>query len=439
MDGDHRKLGGVLQRLFTEDVERLNRATGFVQRQRVFSARRLVVLLVFGWLRQPRQSLADLAMQAEVTVQALQQRFTDKAVAFFKALLQEALQTTFTAQRPLIPLVRRFTGIQVHDATQLPLPASLAQEYPACGGLDGQRGKAGWKLLIRFDVLTGGLQPFEIQPGKTSDHKALSEPLTDLLAGMLYLADLGFFSLDRLRQVVQRHAHYITRLPARVNVTGAGGVAQLVGEWLHQHSGSVVDEMVRIGQEQELQTRLVAFRVPEPVAAERRRKLRAKSRKRQREVSANQLALCAWWVGVTDLSAEDLSAEEVRTLYGLRWQVELLFKHWKQASGLGFIHGRTAASVQVEYLAKLLGAIVTHYQALLAGGPLEGKNRQAIHRLVCAACAELAAALEAQAETEKVVTILEHLALALKRLRRRPCRKRAASTRQRLYGKRVEA
>jgi hypothetical protein len=439
MDGDHRKLGRALQALFTEGADALNEKIGWVERQRRFSCRSLVALLVFGWIDRPRRPFADLAMQAGVSVQALQQRLTEKAVAFFKALLQEALKISLTGRRPLIPLVRRFSGIQVHDATQLSLPASLAADYPACGGLDGQRGKAGWKLLIRFDLLTGGLLPFEVLPGKTSDRTALVEPLAELRAGMLYLADLGFFGLERLRQVVQQQAHYITRLPARVAVTGADEIGRMVGEWLRHRSADILDEWVWIGERRELRTRLVAFRLPEAVAAERRRKLRAKSRKRGRDVSMNQLALCDWWVGVTDLSAEECSVEEIRTLYGLRWQVELLFKHWKQAVGLGVVRGRTAHSVQVEYLAKLVGAVVTHCQALLSGGPLEGKNRQAIHRLVCAACTQLAAALATEAALDELITIMEHLAHSLQRLHRRPRRKRTASTRQRLYGKRVAA
>jgi Transposase DDE domain len=439
MQSDLLKLAETLQRLFTEGVEALNRQLGFVQRQRLLAAGFLVRLLVFGWIGRPHRSFVELAEQAQVSAQALQQRLTDQAVALFQALLREALTHVFTARRPLIPLLQRFTAIEVHDATQLALPPSLAATCPACGGLDGQRGQASWKLPVRFDVLRGGLQPFELVAGKTSDRSAVAEPLTYVRAGMLYLADLGYFCLGRLREVVQREAHYVTRLPARVTVTGTDGPGQLVGRWLQQQRGDVVDTPVRIGEHGQLATRLVALRLPEAVAAARRRRRRAKSRKQRRPVSVNQLALCDWWVGITDLPAPALSVEEIRALYGLRWQVELLFKHWKQAGGLGCLHGRTAASVQVEYLAKLLGVVVTHWQALLAGGPLEGKNRLAIHRQVCAACDKLAAVLGAEGERSAVVAILEELAATLKRLRRRPRRKKTPSTRQRLYGKRVRA
>ena len=439
MDGDLPRLAGVLQGLFTERVATLNQQVGCVRRERGFSAESLVRLLVFGWIDRPNRPFAELAEQAGVSAQALQQRLTDRAVALFGGLFNEALTHVFMSRRPLIPLLQRFPSVEIHDATQLVLPPCLAEQYPACGGLDGQRGNAGWKLLLRFDALSGQLHPFELMSGKTSDHNLAADPLAYVQAGTLYLADLGFFNLQRLQGVVQRQAHYITRLPARVNVADADSQGQPVGLWLQQQNGDVVDTTVRIGQHQELTTRLVAVRVPEVVAAKRRQKLLDKARKRGRQVSANQLALCNWWVGVTDIPATELSVEEIRILYGVRWQVELVFKHWKQAGGLGCLHGLTAASVQVEYLAKLLGVIITHWQALLAGGPLEGKNRLAVHRRVCAACNQMAAVLKNQGAFVQVLATLKQLAVTLKNLRCRCLRKKAPSTRQQLYGKRVAA
>jgi len=437
MSGDFPKLATTLQWLFGAFVDQTNERVGWVQRQRKLDASAFVHLLVFSWIGHPQRCFAALAMKAGISVQALQQRCNDRAVPLFRAVFDEAVRTVISAPPPLIPLVRRFPGIVVDDSTQLTLPPSLEEFFPACGGLDGKRGKASWKLLIRYDVSTGQLEPFDLLPGKTSDRDLEQHPIRSLRAGMLYLADLGYFSLERLRQVRQSQAHYITRLPARLQITGANGKPALLGEWLHSRSEDRIDEEVRLGRHGEWATRLVALRVPASVAAERRRQLRAKSRKRGRVVSANQEALCDWWVAATDLGASELTADEVRTLYRLRWQVELLFKHWKQAGGLGTIHGRSAASVQVEYLAKLIGIVVTHWQELLAGGPLSGKNRAAVHRRVVEACERIAEQLAHDGGAEEIIRILEELAQWLKRLRPRPRRKKAPSARQLLYGKMV--
>lgn len=439
MNGHCHTLGTALQRLFGEIVEQKNDEFHWIQRIREFSASSLVHLLVFGWIGRAKQCFAGLALQAHVSAQALQQRLTQPAVEVFQAILNEALQLVVEAHRPLIPLASRFPGIIVDDSTQLPLPDSLADAFPACGGLDGKRSKAAWKLLIRYDVLTGRLLPFDFWPGKTSDRSLTINPIAGLSQGMLYLADLGYFALERLRQVRKAGAHYVSRVPARLNVTGADGLAKLVGLWLKNRVGDRIDEPVRIGKKAEWATRLVALRVPETVATERRRKLKASSRKRDRTVSDNQLALCDWWVGITDMPASELSIDEVWTLYRLRWQIELLFKHWKQVGGLGSIHGRTATSVQVEYLAKLIGVVVTHWQTLLGGGPLEGKNRMTVHRLICEAYTKIARVLQSRGGIEALVTILSELAAQLAKVRPRPLRKKAPSARQLLYGKRVAA
>jgi hypothetical protein len=437
MNGDLPKLATTLQGLFGPFVDQTNEEVGWVERRRTLDAPAWVHLLVFGWIGHPLRCFADLAMRVRLSAQALQQRLNERAVRVFRAVFHEAVRTVVSAQPPLIPLARRFPGIVIDDSTQLTLPPCLAELFPACGGLDGKRGKASWKLRIRYDASSGQLEPFDLLPGKTSDRDLSVQPISDLKPGVLYLADLGYFSLERLRQVRRAEAHYITRLPARLQITGATGEPELVGLWLKSRTEDRVDEEVCLGRLGECRTRLVALRVPANVAAERRRKRRAKCGKRGRVVSANQEALCDWWVAVTDLAAAALTAEEVRTLYRLRWQVELLFKHWKQAGGLGTIHGRTAESVQVEYLAKLIGVLVTHWQELLGGGPLAGKNRSAVHRWVVETCERIAVVLRRGGGIESIIRILEELARRLRKLRPRSRRKKAPSARQLVYGKRV--
>ena len=66
----------------------------------------------------------------------------------------------------------------------------------------------------------------------------------------------------------------------------------------------------------------------------KREKLAASARKKGREVSARQWELAGWTVLVTDLPADRLDAAEAWELYRARWQIELLFKLWKQGNRL---------------------------------------------------------------------------------------------------------
>ena len=92
-----------------------------------------------------------------------------------------------------------------------------------------------------------------------------------------------------------------------------------------------------LGIDQRVPARLLAVRVPQDVAAARRRRLRAAAQKKGRQVSAVRLALAAWTVLVTNVPAARLTLREALVLARVRWQIELLFKLWKS-------HGRVDES-----------------------------------------------------------------------------------------------
>jgi hypothetical protein len=70
-------------------------------------------------------------------------------------------------------------------------------------------------------------------------------------------------------------------------------------------------------------------RVPQEVADQRRRRLRATARDHGRSPSAARLAWCDWTLLITNVSSELLTVREALVLARARWQIELLFKLWK--------------------------------------------------------------------------------------------------------------
>jgi Transposase DDE domain len=106
--------------------------------------------------------------------------------------------------------------------------------------------------------------------------------------------------------------------------------------------------------------------VPQAVADERRRRLRAVARQKGRMVSARRLALAAWTMLVTNVPADRLTVREALVLGRARWQIELLFKLWKS-------HGRVDESrslkpwrILCEVYAKLLAMVVQHWLCLVS-------------------------------------------------------------------------
>jgi len=151
-----------------------------------------------------------------------------------------------------------------------------------------------------------------------------------------------------------------------------------------------------VGKRERLPVRLIAVRVS-PEEAKRRRQ-RAKERithppkgcqapvpgqckpKEQRQgkrkgkqISAARLRLADWTIVLTNVPREQLSVQEALVLLRVRWQIELLWKLWKQHGKLDTWRSYKPERILTEIYAKLLGLIFTHWHVLL--GCWQAPNR----------------------------------------------------------------
>jgi hypothetical protein len=67
------------------------------------------------------------------------------------------------------------------------------------------------------------------------------------------------------------------------------------------------------------------------------------------------LALADWIVVLTTATPQQASAAQIGTLMRLRWQIELLFKLWKDQGKLDETRGWKPERIEGEWYAKLLG------------------------------------------------------------------------------------
>jgi hypothetical protein len=421
-------LAAALQTLLTTVADRAAKDSGFIRRVRKITGAGFVQGLVLGWMADPDAKLEDLAATPGVAVPSLQERFNDQAVDCLRRVLGAAMGYLFEARPETIPWLRRFTAVAIDDSTAVALPAALADEYPGCGGSEGDAGRAGVKVLARIEAITGRIELSEPRPGKASDRTLLvaSPPPPP---GSLRLADLGSFDLERMAADAAAGVHWISRAPARLRVRRGGEASSNLPEWLQRQGSDRIDTIVTVGTRTRLTCRLVAVRAPEEVVKRRLENLEKKQRKKGREVSEAQRLLCGWTVMLTDLTdAERFTAEQLWVLYRVRWQVELLFKRWKSGGGLAKSRGRIGSRVLCEFLAKLLGALIKHRGTLLRGGPLCAVSAVRAAGRVKWWAGRLAEAIGSGA-LEAVVRVLERFKADLDRL---PKRKRK-TTRQTLF------
>lgn len=91
---------------------------------------------------------------------------------------------------------------------------------------------------------------------------------------------------------------------------------------------------VQVGSQQHLKARLLARRVPSPIAEQRRCQALKEAKCEGQTVSEARLVLLGWEVFITNLPAALASSDEVFVLARVRWQIELLFKLCKSEGGL---------------------------------------------------------------------------------------------------------
>ena len=80
--------------------------------------------------------------------------------------------------------------------------------------------------------------------------------------------------------------------------------------------------------------------------------------------SAKLLQLAEWTIVLTNASAILLSLKQVMLLLKVRWQIEILFKLWKEYLAIDEWNSHNPWRILTEIYAKLLTALLFHWTTL---------------------------------------------------------------------------
>jgi hypothetical protein len=342
------------------------RSTGFTQRRSKCTAALFVQTLVFGWLAQPQATLENLTQTAaargvRISAQGLDERFTAVGATLLQQVLEQVVSHIVTADPVLVPLLRRFTAVYVLDSSTISLPAALAAPWAGCGGSGSL---AALKLQVRLDLCAVRLDGPVLQPGRAHVSSAALQA-APLPPGALRLADLGYFTLSVFATIAAGGGYWFSRLNGGTHVYRADGEFWDLTAWLAQQADATGDYPIQLGAKERLPARLLIAPVPQEVAAERRRRLRQEATKRGHTPSAEQLARADWTLYVTNVPSALLSWQEGLALGHARWQIELLFKHWKSQGHLDEWRSAQPWRILCEVYAKLIGLVLQHWLFVL--------------------------------------------------------------------------
>lgn len=358
----------TLRQILEEEANQLAKETGFIQRERNITGADFAQTLIFGWLEEPEITLDGLTQiaqrrEVEITASGWHQRFTPEAVTFVERLLERLTQVRLEADAAPSALLKRFTAVIVEDSSTISLPDELAELWRGCGGSAGSS-QAALKLFVRWNVLTGELHGPLLTAGRHADGKS---PFNEheVPAGGLYLADLGFFALWRLQQLSQRRdghkRYYLLRLPVGTRLyTRTGHQLELRGI-VPQQEGAAVELGVLVGKQARVPARLILQRVPQEVAEQRRKRIREEAHDHGYEPSEEALYLAGWTIVVSNVPRRLLSLEESLVVLTVRWQIERLFRLWKEDGLIDEWRSKKRWRILCEISAKLAAMLIQHW------------------------------------------------------------------------------
>jgi hypothetical protein len=350
-------------RVLKKTLNRLAHTCQFVRRQGKLTPYEFVVLLTVGQLSLKHPSLSAMveALEAKLSREGLHQRFTPQAAGFMQACLSETLRHKVTPPQGLEPgVLRPFGRVLIFDSSNWDVDPKLHSVLPGAGG---NASAANCKLQAGYEYKRGELGFFQLTPGTCPDQAHSATLPAQVLPGDLVLTDLGYFRVGTFRQYHEKGAFFLSRFLAGTTLRYAATRERIdVPALLRACDENVLDLQVILANSEKEQTpcRLIGLRVSEQVANERRRKLRQKSKKQGRVPSQAALALCDWMLLVTNVPARWLPAAQAYRLYGLRWQIELLFKQLKSVLRIHQSNTAREDRLRCELYGKLLMAVLVH-------------------------------------------------------------------------------
>lgn len=290
---------------------------------------------------------------------------------------------------------------RIVDSSTVRLADALRDRYPGAGNY------AALKVHKTFSVGVGTTVDYHISPAREHDSPHLK--ITEQWRGMGLLADLGYASLARLAACERHGVKFVFRLKnnwkprvQNIEVGTLGGqlckgsdLDFLLADGVLELDGGAVDATVELGSKCMVRCRLVGVCGPK--------------------------GYC-WYL--TNLPAE-VTADEVRQLYAVRWEIELDNKVDKSCHQLDRIAAETPSTVRAlvhaSVVASMMVCLLAHHHRLEEGHAKRNRpyrdaapvHPQTLARMVATCSQSIAAAFEkrgddAVAEWDRIAGLLLH-------------------------------
>ena len=285
------------------------------------------------------------------------------------------------------------------------------------------------RLEVRWDLSCGGMSGPWINAGREPEHEGAARE-EHLPQGSLFLGDAKYFTLASMRARSKAGGYWLVPAKADVHFYDPQGIKWDLVSYLSKHTDEkVVDVQIQAGLRDRLPCRLIAIHLP---TEQRRVKpyyevyrpagskgvqtcgpkgdksaiKRGKSQKKTKKTSKSRLQVGEWAIFLTNVPIEQMTAWEALVIMRCRWQIELLWKLWKQYGKIDAWRSGKPARIETEIYAKVLGLLIQHWMTILGCWQDPQRSLRKAQQVTQLGAGALGFALIGEMSLERVITII---------------------------------
>jgi len=313
----------------------------------------------------PGLRLITSLLNVQVSRSGVHQKFTEKCCLFFRRCLQLVMLKRVSQVHPIqTEMLKPFNRVLLFDSASWDISEKLKDIFPGSGG---SASEANCKIQVVYDYKSGSIVLVDDMKGTLPDQKYGKKISALVQKGDLTISDLGYWAFETFNEIDKKGGFLVSRFNTGVKIWKL-----IEGEYkelkLEQILKNQMDDSVEIechirGQKKDsrLKVRLIAFRASEEVANLRRMKLKKGATKKGRVPSQKNLDLCDWSLFTTNAPEELLPGYMIRSLYRVRWCIELIFKSWRSILRIHLSNvQKNHYRLKCELYAKFILAVIVH-------------------------------------------------------------------------------
>ncbi|MCK5677263.1 MAG: IS4 family transposase [Flavobacteriaceae bacterium] len=353
------EITGLLDRNYINSIAK---QTGFSLQEAKIDGFVFLDMLLFTHFNHKELSLNDLSVQIkkrfdiDISRQSIDERFTSRAVEFFRTVLERALKITISKHYKVNFLT--YDRVLIKDATSFQLSENMVDSYKGSGGSGSI---SAIKIQFEYDLISGKIIDLSLFSFIVQDATNAADTIDNIRNNELIIRDLGYISIPVLRAIQEKEAFFVNRTQTSVNVYELKNDKFVEIDFVKLHKSmelsglTIIEKEVYIGKKEQFKTKMIVETLPEKYYNQRIRKAEEKAKKKGRTLTDKYKAKQAMNIYITNT---DISFKDIRLLYTLRWQIELMFKIWKSIGEINKVKKMKVERFECCLFAKLIWIVL---------------------------------------------------------------------------------